>query len=183
MVGEINTVTSSGNMPTKNELKEIWNETKPWLFHKEFGKYLDSLQDEKEEPHKKKGTRTNQQSRAMWLQHQKVADELIKTGVTMRKIFESTESFDIPPTKDNVHELWLYFQKIMYPTMPSTKDLPKHGDHYQKIHDVMMKNLGEKWGIDYIDFPCDDNKPSTLQNIEDARNIKDYPEYNGEPTI
>lgn len=166
-------------------LEDIAN-GEPFLVRKRLKDYLATVtpEDPSEattEP--QKGTRTNQQSRAMWKQHQLVADELTKLGVTMRKVFEATTDFDIPPTKDNVHDLWLYFQRIMYPSMPSTRDLPKHGDHYQKIHDVMMKNLGEKFHADYIDFPVDKNKGNDkIKGITKAEEMA-YPEDIGQPTF
>ena len=94
---------------------------------------------------------TESQRKAIWVQHQKVADELTEKGVTMRQIFEASEAFDIPPSKDNVHEIWLHFQKALYGT-ESTKELLKH-EQIDRIHEVMMKNLGQMFHIDYIDFP------------------------------
>ena len=128
--------------------------------------------------------RTNQQNRAMRKQHQLVADELTRLGVTMRKIYEATSDFDIPPTADNVHEIWLYFQRIMYPQYQSSADLPKTGEHFQKIHDVMMKNLGEKFHAEYIDFPSDENRVLTEnQGYKTGGKLPvAYPEYE-EPTI
>lgn len=175
---------------TKAELVHLWETTKPWEFHRVFGEYLKGIPDfdtenaatEQIEGNKRK-SRTLTQNKAMWKEHQLVADELTKQGVTMRKVFESTTDFDIPPTKDNVHELWLYFQKIMYPSMPSTKDLPKHGDHYQKIHDVMMKNLGEKFGIDYVDFPHEKNKGNDTLAAHELRKKMDYDDDYKEPLV
>lgn len=110
-----------------------------------------------EEP---KGNRTSQQNRALWKFFGLVADALIEKGVTMRTIFEQTKHFDIPPTKDNVHDLWIYFQKAMYKT-DRTRDLKKT-EQIDKVHEVMMKNLGEMFQIEYINFPSDPEKDKEL---------------------
>jgi hypothetical protein len=114
-------------------------------------------------------TRSTQQNKALWKFFQLVADELVKNGVTMRTIFAKTSSFDIPPTKDNVHDLWVHFQRAMYGT-ERTRDLKKHGQ-IERVHEVMMKNLGELFHIEYINFPTDEQK------------TREYPQYDGPPLV
>lgn len=159
----------------KDTLLQICRD-EPWNAARSVREYVANLPDE--EPAKeKRGTRSLSQNAAMWRQHEIAADDLVKNGVTMRKIYEATKDFDIPPTKDSVHEFWLYFQRIMYPQWPSSKDLPKHGDHYQKIHDVMMKNLGEKFHIEYFPFPSEELRDVRLEVVE-ATKESEYPELN-----
>lgn len=92
------------------------------------------------------------QRKAHWLFCQQVADALRERGVTMRDIAEALPTFEIPPTKDNVHNLWLWFQENMFGTT-STKQLTKNEGQINDIHRAMMNVLGEKFEIDYIDFP------------------------------
>ena len=62
---------------------------KPFEVRPALQKYLSTVTiSEKEEV---KGTRTGTQNNALWLYFQKVADALIEKGVSMRKIFESTQ--------------------------------------------------------------------------------------------
>ena len=157
---------------------------KPFEVRPALQKYLSTVTiSEKEEV---KGTRTGTQNKALWLYFQKVADALIEKGVSMRKIFESTKDFDIPPTKNSVHDLWIYFQEIMYKTDSTTK-LNKI-EQIDKIHEILMYNLGEKFHIDYIDFPHDKMKQKeAISGVKIAQHNNlsnnNYPEYHGAPTI
>lgn len=126
--------------------------------------------------------RTGQQNKALHLFFQLVADELIKNGVTMRSVFEKTSNFDIPPSKENVREVWIHFQKALYGT-ERTRDLKKQGE-IDRVHEVMMKNLGEMFHIDYIGFPVDEQKQAeNMKGYKSGGKVSDYPEYQGPPTI
>ncbi len=134
---------------------------------------------EEQTPAKK---RTGQQNKALWKFFQLLADALIEKGVTMRMVFEKTSSFDIPPTKDRVHDLWIYFQKAMYGT-DRTRDLTKN-EQIDKVHEVLMKNMGEMFHVDYIDFPVDEKKQEeNLKGYKSGGTVASYPEYSGPPSI
>ena len=127
----------------------------PWNVRKRITEWLATVPVE-EATEKSKGTRTLTQNNALWKFFQLLADALVAKGVTMRKIFEKTEHFDIPPTKNNVHDLWVYFQKAMYNTDSTTK--LKKLEEIDNVHKVVMKNMGEMFEIEYIDFPHDKQK-------------------------
>ena len=133
-------------------------EGNPWLLKDNLKKVLSEIPIT-EEPSATKvaeETRSNQQNKALWKFFGLVADALTARGVTMRTVFEKTSRFDIPPSKDNVHDLWLYFQKALYST-ESTREL-KRREQIDRVHEVMMKNMGETFGLDYIDFPSEETK-------------------------
>ena len=52
--------------------------------------------------------------------------------------------------------IWRPFQKLKYGT-DSTTFLTKH-EQIDAIHEDIMRNLGEKFGVEYIDFPNDEEK-------------------------
>lgn len=130
----------------------------PWLFRDNLKTVLAEMTISEELPATKvtEETRSTQQNKALWKFFGQVADALTARGVTMRSVFQNTTKFDIPPSKDNVHDLWVYFQKALYST-ESTREL-KRREQIDRVHEVMMKNLGETFGIDYIDFPSEETK-------------------------
>lgn len=104
--------------------------------------------------------RTASQNRALWLFFSLLAKELNESGKDMRVILKPT--YFIPWTKDSVHDhLWIPIQKLMFKT-ESTVDLTKQ-EQIDFIHKVIMRELGEKHGIEYIEFP-DDPDPAPLKD-------------------
>lgn len=102
------------------------------------------------EPHPKQ--RTLQQSRALYLFFQRLADTLNDAGLDMKVVLKPEIS--IPWTKTSVKKfLWSPIQKIMYGT-DSTTFLHKL-EQIEKIHSVLMRELGEKHDVEYIEFPTD----------------------------
>jgi hypothetical protein len=103
--------------------------------------------------------RTYSQNRSLWLFMTMLAEELNNAGLDMRKVLKPT--YNIPWTKESVHDhLWLPIQKAMYGT-ESTTFLHKQGQ-IDKIHTVITRELGEKFGLDYIPFPVDPIKQEEL---------------------
>lgn len=96
--------------------------------------------------------RTTQQNRALHKFYSLLSDELNTKGLDVRKVVK--EGFDIWWTPEMVKDIiWRPFQKIKYGT-DSTTFLTKH-EQIDTIHEDIMRNLGEKFGVDYIDFPID----------------------------
>jgi hypothetical protein len=79
-----------------------------------------------------------------------LADSLNDAGLDMRKVLKPDIS--IPWTKQSVKDhLWREIQEAMY-SKHSTTDLLKQ-EEIDKIHEVLMRHLGEKFGVGYIPFP------------------------------
>lgn len=96
--------------------------------------------------------RTDQQNRALYLFFTWLAETLNDSGKDMRVILKPQIS--IPWTKNSVHDyLWIPIQKLMYGT-DSTTFLHKI-EQIDKIHAVLMRELGEKHEIEYVPFPTD----------------------------
>lgn len=98
--------------------------------------------------------RTLNQNSALHLFYQQLATTLNNAGLDMRVILKP--SFNIPWTTLNVKEyLWRPLQKSLL-KKESTTDLNKL-DEIDKIHAILMRELGEKHGIEYLEFPhkCD----------------------------
>ena len=99
-----------------------------------------------------KKQRTTQQNRALHKFYSLLSDELNTKGLDIRMIVK--EGFDILWTPEMVKNIiWRPFQKLKYGT-DSTTFLTKH-EQIEAIHEDIMKNLGEKFGVEYIDFPVD----------------------------
>jgi len=95
--------------------------------------------------------RTSDQNRALWKHFQNIANELNDKGITQRGFYKKAKEFDMPCTKEFLHDIWLMIQKKMYGTN-STTMLHKIGQ-IDDINDVLMKGLGESCEIEYIPFP------------------------------
>lgn len=96
--------------------------------------------------------RTSLQNRALHKFYALLSNELNTKGLDVRKVVK--EGYDIWWTPDMVKEIiWRPFQKVKYGT-DSTTFLTKH-EQIDAIHEDIMRNLGEKFGVDYIDFPND----------------------------
>ena len=94
--------------------------------------------------------RTKEQNRALYKFLTVLADKLNESGLDMRKVLKPT--YNIPWTKDSTHDhIWIPFQKAMYNTDSTTK-LSKH-EQIDKIHETIMRELGEKHQLAYIPFP------------------------------
>ncbi len=94
--------------------------------------------------------RTPEQNKSLWLFYTLLADALNNAGLDMRVVLKPT--YAIPWTKESVHaHLWLPIQKAMYSTDSTTK-LPKLGQ-IDAIHATLMRELGEKFGLEYIEWP------------------------------
>lgn len=82
--------------------------------------------------------------------------------------------------------IWRPIQASMY-RKESTTELEKTGE-IEKIHDNIMRELGEKWHIEYHEFPHDkkkaqENNSGYKTNAGQTPKGVEYPEYTGEPTI
>lgn len=127
------------------------------------------------------GTRTLSQNSALHVDCQLIADKLNDAGLDMRATLKPGVS--IPWTLESVKEH--LFKPIMKLTTgkDSTRQLKKQGGEIDRIHEVLMRELGEKHGIEWHDFPHDKDKGmERLASMhEDVRNDADYPELDKMP--
>lgn len=97
--------------------------------------------------------RTSQQNRALHQFFKLLAQNLNEAGLDMRVVLKPQIS--IPWTTHSIKKhLWTPIQKAMYGT-DSTVFLHKT-EQIDKIHEVIMRELGEKFGVENIPFPSDE---------------------------
>lgn len=105
--------------------------------------------------------RTGQQNRALYKALTLLANKLNEMGLDCRKVLKPT--YEIWWTKEMTHDhLWIPFQKAKFGTN-STKFLKKQGQ-IDEIWEDLMRNLGEKFHVEYIDFPVDMQKQYEKHN-------------------
>ena len=93
--------------------------------------------------------RTTQQNKALHKFFEMLADSLNEQGLDMRVVLK--EDAEIPWTKESVkNHLWRPLQKALEGKESTTEMDTKDPS---EIHQVLMKHLGEKLGVPYIDFP------------------------------
>lgn len=99
---------------------------------------------------KKQLTRTIQQNAALHAFFAMLANALNDAGLDQRKVLKPSVS--IPWTPGAVKEhLWRPVQQAMY-QKNSTTELNKH-EEITGVHKTLMRHLGEKFGVEHIDFP------------------------------
>lgn len=99
--------------------------------------------------------RTGQQNKALHVFCQKLADALNNSGKDMRVVLKT--NYFLPWTLDSVKDhIFRPVMKTMY-GHASTTDLEKHVE-IEKVHEVIMRELGEKHGVEFIPWPVDEKK-------------------------
>jgi len=93
--------------------------------------------------------RTLTQNSAMHLFFTMLADYLNESGLDMRKVLKP--EYDISWNELNVKEhLWKPIQKGLF-NIDSTTKLKTN--QVSEVHETLMKNLCEKFGLEFIPFP------------------------------
>ena len=94
--------------------------------------------------------RTNQQNKALHKFFSLLANTLNEAGLDQRKVLKP--SIAIPWTPESIKEqLWRPIQLALL-FKKSTTELDKHME-IDQVHEILMKHLGEKFGVEFIDFP------------------------------
>lgn len=100
---------------------------------------------------KPKKTRSLSQNNAIHVDCEIISQKLNDAGKDMRVVLKPT--FFIPWSMKSVKEfLWKPVMKAMY-QKESTTELDKTSGEIDMIHEVIMRELGEKHGIEHHDFP------------------------------
>jgi len=134
---------------------------------------LSFLSEVKTEEVESKGSRTGQQNKGLHLDCKLIAEKLNDAGKDMKVVLK--QEVQIPWSTESVKEY--IFRPIMKALFQyeSTKELKKTGE-IEKVHDVVMRELGEKYGIEYHEFP--NNQLKALENLKSyklaATEEKDY---------
>lgn len=110
--------------------------------------------------------RTNQQNKSLHKFFELLANELNAAGLDQRKVLKP--SIEIPWTPFAIKEmLWKSVQKAMT-GKESTTELEKQME-IDEVHKVLMRHLGEKFGLEYIPFPNDAERISNYASVKDNR--------------
>ena len=124
---------------------------------------------------KPKKLRTSLQNRASHKDWLMIAEKLNDAGLDMRKVLK--QEISIPWTTESVKEFIVKpIMEVMY-NKKSTTQLEKNTDEIEKLHNVIMRELGEKFGIEYHDFPHNpDKKKEMIEMMKPMQEVKDYPD-------
>lgn len=114
--------------------------------------------------------RTPQQNKALYKFFNLLSDKLNEQGLELPHVIHTTLWWT---PEDVKNRLWKPLQKKHYGT-DSTADLEKiqQIDH---IHEELMRILGERCGVEYVDFPSTESEIPTHQPLET--------DYEGEPNF
>lgn len=153
--------------------REVKNKIKHFLLNGQVNECLQFIElvqiDEK--------ARTENQHRALFLWFTMIEKEAENAGVTWNQLIGHTHQLRI--TSEGLHMMCKQLQKALWGTT-STKQIKKTGQI--EILVQHFADLFSKVGLELPPFPCDENRPTTLKNIEMARSLPNYPSdiYNGE---
>src|SRR3990167_3348488 len=107
--------------------------------------------------------RTELQNRALWLFMTQLAKALNEGGLEPRKVLKPT--YNLQWTKEMIHDnIWIPIQEAMFGTN-STTFLHKQ-EQIEKIHELIMRELGEKHELEYIPFPNDEDIAPLIKKPE-----------------
>lgn len=98
--------------------------------------------------------RTSAQNKAIHRDMSIIAEKLNDAKYDVRKTIKVSIPFTTQLVKDYI---WRPIQKKMF-QKESTTELDKSSGEIEKLHDVIMRELGEKLGIEYHPFPRDEKK-------------------------
>lgn len=131
-----------------------------------------------EEP---KSPRTGQQNNALHLFCKMLADALNDAGKDMRIVLKP--EYNIPWDTESVKtHIWKPIMKARF-GKDSTTQLKKTGE-IDEVHKIIMREIREKHGIEYIPFPVDTGRQFeelSGEKIGAVNNLSNdtYPKYNG----
>lgn len=129
-----------------DRLKEI-SQMSPWHIRPKLEEFVSEVRP--------KGYRTEYQNNAIHKFFTMLAQELNEKGKDMRVVLKDDWQIWWTPEAVKDH-LWRPVQRSMT-GKESTKELEKTSGEIDQIHEMIMKNLGENHGIEWIEFPHNDN--------------------------
>ena len=151
----------------KEDLVKMHQDTAPWIFHKEFGKWLEQQEEDSEETIKQVRTATQNRSLHKYLAN--LAGELDRNGFTMQDVLKAIRRAEIRPTMIALKEVvWKPLQLIVAGTDSTTKVTTSEID---RIVDTITKWTAYEFDGIYVPFPSKETKPY------------EYPTYTGEPNF
>jgi len=128
------------------------------------------------EPKKPRSTLQNS-SLHLWLSM--IAHEANNMGLTLQNLVEKVQKIEIRPSTENLKEIFVKpYIKSAYNLDSTTK---MNTEQLNETYDAMNKLFSYYWHIS-IPFPCDENRPTTLKNIELSKSIN-YDHNYETPTI
>lgn len=131
-------------------------------------KYIYSLPKQLQEPWRKRinkdidineeaktdMNRTIQQNKSMHKFFTMVAEKCNEIGVDQKAVFEARNA-EIPVTEHTIKAIWQSVQDQMF-GKSSTTELET--SEVSRVHEIVMKALGEKLGVPYVEFPSDERR-------------------------
>lgn len=109
--------------------------------------------------------RTVAQNKALHVFFSLLAKELNGAGLDMRTVLKPGVEIPWSPILVKDH-LWKPLQKAVL-KKESTTQLNKQME-IDKVHEVLMRHLGEKFGLEYVEFPFDKEKISNYATVDNS---------------
>ena len=126
----------------------------------------------------KKGI-TGQQNRALHKDCSLIAEKLNDMGLGMREVLKP--SFYIEWSTESIKKyLWKPIQ-LAITGKKSTTELLKLDGKIELIHDTIMRELGEKFKVEYHEFPSDKKRHEEELAPPKFAEIKNYPDEELKP--
>lgn len=112
---------------------------------------------------KPRSLRSSLQNSALHKDCDLIAEKLNDAGIEKHAFFK--QGYFIPWTMQSIKDdVFKPVMEIMY-KKKSTKELEKNSGEIEKIHEVIMRELGEKWHIEYHPFPHDPLKKKAFEEM------------------
>jgi hypothetical protein len=88
--------------------------------------------------------RTNQQNKALWKYLTDLANELNQAGVDQKLFIDHLKGWEIPITKEFLHEIWVLKQEKMFMTKSTTK---LETNQVSQVYDAINMFTSTQFGV------------------------------------
>jgi len=147
----------------------------PWDTRHKLESYILQLEKESKEAINDKSKRTSSQNSSIHLFCKILAESLNDAGLPMNKLLKVDIDWSMEAVKTHI---WKPIMKALY-QKDSTTQLKKQKE-IDRIHEIIMRELGEKHGIEYIPFPSKTIVTKENDYLNDANNLRNTIEYPNE---
>lgn len=145
----------------------------PWDTRHKLEAYIARL---KAMPKEDKKQRSKPQNNSLHLDCKLIADKLNDMGLYVNKIIRVDIDWDTLSVKKHIVKP---IMKSMY-GYKSTKQLKKNDGRIEKLHEVIMRELGEKHQVEYHPFPSKTVVTKENDYLNDANSLRNSIEYPNE---
>lgn len=149
------------------DLKSLLKQQPSWGLQDRLEKYVLQLEKDNKEAINDKSKRTGSQNSSIHVFCKLLAESLNDAGLPMNKLLKVDIDWSMEAVKTHI---WKPIMKALYQKDSTTK--LKKQKEIDKIHEIIMRELGEKHHIEYIPFPSKTVVTTENDYINEANKLR-----------